>query len=72
MNHLAPAASHAPAVIAAAGVRASYCFLEFVTAQIRNSHTRRAYSRAATAFFDWIDQRGIAQLAAIESVHVAT
>ena len=43
MNQLTPViASHAPALIAASGARASYCFLEFFTAQIRNPHTRRA------------------------------
>ena len=72
MNHLAPiAASHAPALIAAAGARASDRFLEFFTAQIRNPHTRRAYARAAKEFFDWLEARGVTQLAAIESVHVA-
>jgi uncharacterized membrane protein YdfJ with MMPL/SSD domain len=35
-----------PAVIAAAGERASLRFLEFLAANIRNPHTRRAYSRA--------------------------
>ena len=64
--------SHAPALIAAAGARASYRFLEFFTAQIRNPHTRRAYARAATEFFDWLEAKGVTQLAAIESVHVAT
>ncbi len=72
MNQLAPlAASHAPALVAASGARASYRFLEFFTAQIRNPHTRRAYARAATEFFDWLEARGVTQLAAIESVHVA-
>ena len=52
--------------------RASYRFLEFFTAQIRNPHTRRAYARAAAEFFDWLAARGVTQLAAIESVHVAT
>jgi site-specific recombinase XerD len=70
MNQLVPA-SHAPALIAAAGERASYRFLEFFTAQIRNPHTRRAYARAATEFFDWLEARGVTQLTAIESVHVA-
>ena len=56
-------ASSAPAIISATGARASYRFLEFFTAQIRNPHTRRAYARAA---------KGVTQLAAIESVHVAT
>jgi hypothetical protein len=46
MNQLAPiVAAHAPAVIAASGPRASYRFLEFFTANIRNPHTRRAYAR---------------------------
>jgi hypothetical protein len=73
MNQLAPVtASHAPALIAMSGPRASYRFLEFFTAQIRNPHTRRAYARAPTEFFDWLEARGVTQLAAIESVHVAT
>jgi site-specific recombinase XerD len=54
------------------GARASYRFLEFFTAQIRNPRSRRAYARAATEFFDWLEAKGVAQLAAIESVHVAT
>jgi len=73
MNQLAPIiASRAPALIAASGPRASYRFLEFFTANIRNPHTRRAYARAATEFFDWLAAKGVTQLAAIESVHVAT
>ena len=73
MNQLAPfGADRAPALVAAAGARASYRFLEFFTAQTRNPHTRRAYARAATEFFAWLEARGVTQLAAIESVHVAT
>ena len=72
MNHLATIASHAPALVEASGARASYRFLEFFTAQIRNPHTRRAYARAAREFFDWLEAKGVTQLAAIESVHVAT
>src|SRR5471032_3300903 len=72
MNHLAPiAAAHAPALIAASGPRASYRFLEFFTANIRNAHTRRAYARAAVEFFDWLAAKGVTQLADIESIHVA-
>jgi site-specific recombinase XerD len=66
------AAQHAPALIAASGPRASYRVLEFFTAQIRNPHTRRAYVRAAGEFFVWLEARGVTQLVAIESVHVAT
>jgi hypothetical protein len=65
-------ANHVPAAIAAGGEKAPCRFLEFFTAQIRNPHTRRAYARAATDFFDWIEARGVTQRAAIESVHVAT
>jgi site-specific recombinase XerC len=61
-----------PSVISASGARASYRFLEFFTAQIRNPHTRRAYARAATEFFDWLEANSVTQFAAIESVHVAT
>jgi hypothetical protein len=42
LNQLVPLVpAHAPAVIAASGPRASYRFLEFFTANIRNAHTRR-------------------------------
>ena len=72
MNQLAPiASSNAPALVAAAGKRASYRFIEFFTAQIRNTHTRRAYARAATEFFDWLEAHGVTQITAIESGHVA-
>ena len=73
MNQLAPiTASYAPALVAASGPRASYRFLEFFTAKIRNPHTRRAYTRAATEFFDWLAAKGVTQLGDIESIHVAT
>jgi site-specific recombinase XerD len=72
MNHLAIiTASDTPALVSSAGSRASYRFLEFFTAQIRNPHTRRAYARAAGEFFDWLAAKGVAQLEAIESVHVS-
>ncbi len=31
-----------------------------LVAQIRNPHTRRAYARAATEFFDWLEGKGSA------------
>ncbi len=68
---LVVSASKAPALVAAVGECASYRFFEFFTANIRNPHTRRAYARAAKEFFDWLEARGITQLTAIESVHVA-
>jgi site-specific recombinase XerD len=73
MNQLALiSADSVPAVIVAGGEKTAYRFLEFFTAQIRNPHARRAYARAATEFFDWLEARGVTQLAAIESAHVAT
>jgi hypothetical protein len=54
MNQLVPFTDRAPALVAAAGARASYRFFEFFTANIRNPHTRRAYARAAVEFFDWL------------------
>jgi len=42
-----------PALIRQAGERAVVRFLEFFTANIRNSSTRRAYARAENAFMTW-------------------
>lgn len=39
-----------PAVIAAAGNKAAWRFVEFFTANIRNPNTRAAYVRAVAAF----------------------
>ena len=51
MNQLVPLRSSAlPELVAAAGERAGMRFLEFFAANIRNPHTRRAYSRAADEF----------------------
>jgi site-specific recombinase XerD len=59
------AASLLPILIAAAGNRASYRFLEFFTANIGNPNTRAAYARALGPFFAWCDQRG----ASLHSIH---
>ncbi len=59
-----------PATIADAGDHASHRFFEFFTANIRNPNTRRAYHRAALAFFAWTQGRGLA-LGAIRPPHVA-
>ena len=73
MNQLIPIiADRVPALIAAGGEKTTYRFFEFFTANISNPHTRRAYARAVVEFFDWLASHGILQLAAIESVHVAT
>lgn len=74
MNQLAPLApTHAmPALITAAGERASRRFLEFFAANIRNPHTRRAYSRAVADFLTWCDEHGVPSITAVQPLHVAT
>lgn len=60
-----------PALVAAAGDRAAYRFLEFFTAQIRNPNTRRAYVRAVGEFCAWLEARGLPSITAVSSVHIA-
>jgi hypothetical protein len=38
-------------------VGAAWRFIDFFTANIRNSNTRRAYARACATFFAWCDER---------------
>jgi hypothetical protein len=61
-----------PALVVAAGERASMRFLEFFAANIRNPHTRRAYARAADEFLAWCGDAGVPSIAAVQPVHVAT
>jgi len=73
MSQLVPlATSSLPALVTAAGERASIRFLEFFAANIRNPHTRRAYYRAAEEFLAWCRSIGLSSIAAVEPVHVAT
>ena len=48
-----------PALIADAGDRASWRYVEFFSANIRNPNTRRAYARACASFLAWCDERGL-------------
>ncbi len=59
-----------PRLIAAAGDRASRCFIEFFTAHIQNPNTREAYARAVGQFMAWCDFRGLA-IETIEPVAIA-
>ena len=64
MNQLVPISSHAlPALVIAAGERASLRFFEFFAANIRNSHTGRAYARAANEFLGWCTEVGVPSIA---------
>lgn len=60
-----------PPVIEDAGGRAEARFVEFFTAHIRNTNTRRAYGRAIARFFQWCGERGIS-LSQIDPVVVAS
>jgi site-specific recombinase XerD len=65
-------ADRVPALIAAAGERASRRFLEFFAATIRNPHTRRAYGRAVAEFLAWCEEHGARSIAEVQPLHVAT
>jgi site-specific recombinase XerD len=60
-----------PALIAATGDAAGWRYVEFFTANIRNTNTRRAHARACGRFFAWCDERGLA-LTTIRPFDVAT
>lgn len=60
-----------PVVISNAGERASYRYVEFFTAQIRNPNTRRAYLGSTTQFFKWLQDYDL-DLEDVHSIHVAT
>jgi site-specific recombinase XerD len=60
-----------PALIAGAGKRAAWRFVEFFTVNLRNPNTRAAYSRAAGAFLRWCEGQGIAALGDVRPIHVA-
>jgi hypothetical protein len=53
-----------PALIAAAGERASMHFLEFFAANIRTPYTRRAYARVEKEFLAWCADTGVPSIAA--------
>jgi site-specific recombinase XerD len=60
-----------PALITAAGARASRRFLEFFAANIRNPHTRRAYGRAVAEFLAWCDDNQVRSIEAVQPLHLA-
>jgi site-specific recombinase XerD len=59
-----------PVLVAEMGEQASWRYIEFFTANIRNPNTRRAYARAAFHFFSWCDVRRLT-LSTIRSFDVA-
>jgi site-specific recombinase XerD len=51
--------------------KAAERFLGFFSANVNNTHTRRAYYRAACSFSVWCQSQGIHQLADVKPFHVA-
>ena len=47
------------------------CFVEFFATDIRNVHTRRAYTLGINEFLVWCKRNGVAALKDIQPVHVA-
>jgi site-specific recombinase XerD len=70
MSHLVPLSAQVPVLVRSAGERAQARFWEFFVANIRNSHTRRAYGRAIAEFLGWCEQRGLASLVDIAPLHI--
>src|SRR5438477_29366 len=60
-----------PRPIAFAGAQASWRFVEFFTANIRNKNTRAAYAQAISQFFSWCDAHKISRLDQMRPVVIA-
>src|SRR5262245_5380168 len=60
-----------PVAITSAGNRASWRFIEFFTANIRNKNTRAAYAQAVNQFFNWCEAHRILELERIEPVMIS-
>ena len=65
-----PVAHVVPVLVARLGEAASWRYVEFFTAHIRNANTRRAYARACVRFLGWCEARGLT-LATIRPFDVA-
>jgi integrase/recombinase XerC len=74
VNQLVPARASAPnlpALVATSGASATRRFLEFFASNIRNRHTRLAYSHAVGLFLTWCEERGVRSLGDVQPLHVA-
>ena len=60
-----------PNAITGAGERASWRFIEFFTANIRNRNTRAAYAQAVSQFFRWCEAHHIIALEDIRPVVIS-
>jgi integrase/recombinase XerD len=71
MHDLALNDTALPALIATAGERGAWRYVEFFTVTIRNRNTRTAYHHAATAFLTWCEEQSIRTLTSVQPIHVA-
>jgi site-specific recombinase XerD len=60
-----------PVIVARAGERAAWRFVEFFTATIRNRNTRAAYAHGVKEFFAWCDAHRVRSLEEINPVVIA-
>jgi len=60
-----------PGLIERAGKRTLLRCVEFFTVHISNANTRQAYARALKSFLGWCEQRGVAEIAGVQPLHVA-
>ncbi len=60
-----------PSLVTAANESVRTCFVEFFATDIRNVHTRRAYTLGINEFLVWCKRNGVAALKDIQPVHVS-
>lgn len=60
-----------PALVAGVGDAASWRYMEFFAANIRNPHTRRTYRRAVADFCAWCADASVGSILHVRPLHVA-
>src|ERR1700704_5209398 len=60
-----------PSAILRAGDRATWRFIEFFVANIRNKNTRAAYAQAVGQFFVWSERRSVRELQQLRPVVIS-
>jgi integrase/recombinase XerD len=60
-----------PAIVQRSGKKGVIRFIEFFVVDIRNKNTRDAYFYACCRFLSWCDRQLIAEISAVEPLHVA-
>ncbi len=68
---VSPTADLIPAKLFTPTPKAAKRVLEFLTAQINNDHTRKAYLNATRRFAAWCEGRGLQNLSSMQAFHVA-